>query len=122
MVHGARNSWDLGYRSELEALNHGCGNFVYHPTLSRPEPREQWRGHRNPRLLCPARGRDGRAAATATTPMAKSSVQGAFRHAKRAAGIHKRAVSIHTLRHNAGSRIMPGGIADRPRMGGSLAV
>ncbi len=45
VVHGARNAWDLGYRSELEALNHGCGNFIYHPTLSRPEPREQWRGH-----------------------------------------------------------------------------
>ncbi len=28
----------------------------------------------------------------------------------------------HTLRHYAGSRIMPGGIADRPRKGGSLAV
>ncbi|MBI2923886.1 MAG: ferredoxin--NADP reductase [Planctomycetes bacterium] len=45
VVHGARNSWDLGYRGELEALNHGCGNFVYVPTVTRPEPRENWRGH-----------------------------------------------------------------------------
>ena len=44
-MHGARNSWDLGYRSEMESLNHGCGNFVYIPTLSRPEPRDRWNGH-----------------------------------------------------------------------------
>lgn len=61
--------------------------------------REQWRRHRHPRLLFPACGRDGRSAATATTPMAKRSVQGAFRHAKREAGIHTRAVSVHTRRH-----------------------
>ena len=33
--------------------------------------------------------------------MAKSSVQGAFRRAKVAAGSHKKAVSVHTLRHYA---------------------
>lgn len=48
--------------------------------------RTHWRTHRNPRLVFPACGRDGRGAASATTPMAKSSVQGAFRAAKRKAG------------------------------------
>jgi integrase len=44
-----------------------------------------------------------RAAATGARPpppMAKSSVQGAFRHAKRDAGVGKRGVSVHTLRHS----------------------
>jgi len=45
VVHGARNSWDLGYRGEMEALAAGCRNFVYVPTLSRPEKREGWAGH-----------------------------------------------------------------------------
>ena len=45
MVHGARNSWDLGYRAELESLNHECGKFVYVPTVTRPEAREAWSGH-----------------------------------------------------------------------------
>ena len=73
--------------------------------------RTHWRAHRNPRLVFPAHGRDSRSAATATTPMAKSSVQGAFRAAKRAAGIAKRGVCVHTLRHYAGLRTMPSAVA-----------
>ena len=42
--------------------------------------------------------------------MAKSSVQGAFRHAKRAAGIHKRAVSVHTLRHSYATHLLEAGV------------
>ena len=41
------------------------------------------------RLLFPAWGRDSRSAAASQTPMAKSSVQGAFRRAKFEAGIKK---------------------------------
>ncbi|MBI1726766.1 MAG: site-specific integrase, partial [Candidatus Rokubacteria bacterium] len=54
--------------------------------------RTHWRSHRNPRRLFPACGRNGRSAATATTPMATSRVQGAFRHAARG-------VSVHILRN-----------------------
>ena len=42
----------------------------------------------------------GKGAKDAHTPMAKSSVQGAFRHAKFEAGIRKKSVSVHTLRHS----------------------
>lgn len=63
--------------------------------------RAHWCSHRNPRLLFPAWGRDSRSAGASTTPMAKSSVQGAFRRAKFEAGIKKRGVSVHTLRHYA---------------------
>jgi site-specific recombinase XerD len=75
--------------------------------------RTHWRSHRNPRLLFPACGRDGRSAATATTPMAKSSVQGAFRHAKRAAGVAKRGVSVHTLRHCYATHLLEAGVNPR---------
>jgi ferredoxin--NADP+ reductase len=37
VVHGARHSWELGYRSELLMLSRMCSNFTYIPTISRPE-------------------------------------------------------------------------------------
>ncbi len=36
VLHGARHSWDLGYRSELLNLQHICPNFTYAATISRP--------------------------------------------------------------------------------------
>jgi integrase len=75
--------------------------------------RAHWRRHRNPRLVFPAYGRNGRSGATATTPMAKSSVQGAFRHAKRAAGVTKRGVSVHTLRHCYATHLLEAGVNPR---------
>lgn len=42
---GARHSWDLGYRSELNTLLRVCGNFSYMPVISRPdEEPTPWRG------------------------------------------------------------------------------
>jgi ferredoxin--NADP+ reductase len=37
VLHGAYHSWDLGYRSELLALQHLCRNFTYAATIDRPE-------------------------------------------------------------------------------------
>ena len=45
VVHGARFSWDLGYRAELEALDHNCRTFFYFPTITRPEEDPSWSGH-----------------------------------------------------------------------------
>jgi hypothetical protein len=73
--------------------------YADHPRLHYADQRHtHWKTHRHPRLLFPALGRDGRSAAKADTPMAISSVQGAFRAAKREAGIGKRAVWIHSKR------------------------
>jgi len=45
VLHGARHSWDLGYRSELMTLRQICDNFTYIPTISRPqEESAQWNG------------------------------------------------------------------------------
>ena len=45
IVHGARNSCDLGYSSELKLLASMFTNFKYHPSITRPgnEPAE-WGG------------------------------------------------------------------------------
>jgi len=37
VVHGARHSWDLGYRSELATLSRMLPHFHYIPVVSRPE-------------------------------------------------------------------------------------
>ncbi len=37
VIHGARHSWDLGYRSELSMLNQLLPNFTYVPIISKPE-------------------------------------------------------------------------------------
>lgn len=42
--------------------------------------------------------------------MAKSSVQGAFRAAKHRAGIGKRGVSVHTLRHAYATQLLEAGV------------
>ena len=36
VLHGARYSWDLGYRAELESLSRIRPNFVYIPSITRP--------------------------------------------------------------------------------------
>ena len=72
--------------------------------------RAYWVTHRNPRLVFPAIGRDGRGARDADTPMARSSVQGAFHKAKMEAGIRKRHVAIHTLRHSYATHLLEAGV------------
>lgn len=37
VLHGARYSWDLGYRGELESLARLRANFTYIPSITRPD-------------------------------------------------------------------------------------
>ena len=84
--------------------------FVPLPKKTLDTLRQHWRSHRHSRLLFPAYGRDSRSAGNATQPMAISSVQGAFRSAKLQAGITKKAVSVHTLRHSYATHLLEIGV------------
>ena len=46
VIHGARHSWDLGYRAELATLSFYNRNFYYIPVISRPdEEKTGWAGY-----------------------------------------------------------------------------
>jgi site-specific recombinase XerD len=70
--------------------------------------RELWKTHRHPRLLFPAKGHSGQGAATATEPLARSTLQRAFRLALQASGV-KKAAHIHTLRHSYATHLLEQG-------------
>lgn len=44
VLHGARYSWDLGYRAELASLARRCANLIYLPAISRPQEDSSWGG------------------------------------------------------------------------------
>mgnify|MGYP006295482729 CR=1 FL=1 len=72
--------------------------------------RKYWATHRNPKLIFPALGRNHKGAPTAKTPMTIDSVQGALRKARFEAGIKKRRVTIHTLRHSYATHLLEAGV------------
>jgi ferredoxin--NADP+ reductase len=45
VLHGARYSWDLGYRGELESLARLRPNFTYIPSITRADEDPHFRGH-----------------------------------------------------------------------------
>src|SRR5215475_3797850 len=75
--------------------------------------RTYWKTHRNPTWLFPATGRDHQQSPRATSPMSRSSVQGAFRKAKQRAGITKTGVAIHSLRHSYATPLLEAGVNPR---------
>lgn len=72
--------------------------------------RQYWKTHRNPLWIFPATGRNHQQMSVAQQPMSRSSVQGALRKAKQRAGITKRDVSIHTLRHSYATHLLEAGV------------
>ena len=72
--------------------------------------RRYWRTHRNPRLIFPAVGRGGQSGPTSQIPVSIEGVQGALKRAKHAAGISKKGVPVHTLRHCYATHLLEAGV------------
>ena len=72
--------------------------------------REYWTIHKNSLLLFPALGRGGNKGKISKKSMSKSSVQAVFRKELFAAGIIKRRVTVHTLRHSYVTHLLVAGV------------
>ncbi len=75
--------------------------------------RTYWKTPRHQTWLFPATGRDHKHSSPATSPMRRTSVQGAFRTAKQRAGMTKRDVAIPTLRHAYAPHLLEAGVNPR---------
>ena len=104
---------DIDSQRKMIHVHRGKGakdRFVPLPESTLQCLRRHWVTHRHPRFLFPALGRGRNQAAHADAPMPKASVQGAFRQAKGEAGIQKRDVSVHTLRHSYATHLLEAGV------------
>lgn len=104
---------DIDSQRKMIHVHRGKGakdRFVPLPETTLKTLRQHWVTHRHPRLIFPALGRGRNRASQADTPMPKASVQGAFRQAKGEAGIQKRDVSVHTLRHSYATHLLEAGV------------
>ena len=104
---------DIDSQRMLIHIHRGKGakdRYVPLPSLSLHLLRRYWSTHRNATFIFPARGRSGREAPQASITMNRASVQGAFVRAKKAAGIPRSGVSVHTLRHCYATHLLEAGV------------
>ena len=87
----------------------GKDRFVPLPQATRTLLGQSWLSHRTPLWLCPAPGRAGNEAGTATEPRPLGGVQAAFRAALKETGITQKA-AVHPLRPAYATPLLDAGV------------
>jgi len=87
----------------------GKDRMVPMPERILAELRGNWRTHRHPRWLFPARTGHGAPAKRATKPISRTNVHRAFKAALLESGIAKQA-TVHTLRHSYATHLLEAGV------------
>jgi site-specific recombinase XerD len=103
---------DIDSARKMIHVRHGKGGkdrYVPLPERTLELLREYWATHRNPVLIFPSPGHGEVPLSKSTEPIARSSVQDAFREALKESGINKRA-SVHTLRHSWATHLLEAGV------------
>jgi site-specific recombinase XerD len=103
---------DIDSSRLLIHVRHGKGGkdrYVPLPHRTLARRRQYWVTQRHLVLVFPAPGRGGISRSTATTPMPRSRVQGAFREALNESGLHTHA-SVHTRRHSWATHRLEAGV------------
>ena len=104
---------DIDADAMLIHVRHGKGatdRTVPLPHYTLTLLRRYWLTHKHPSMIFPAVGRGRISGHTATEHMNRSSVQGAFLRARKAAGVTRPRVSVHTLRHSYATHLLEAGL------------
>ncbi len=91
----------------------GKGRDVPLPVSTYAALKTYWKTHRNPVLLFPALGKNGKRGGTATKPMATSSIEGALRRLRAELSEIKKHFTLHTFRHSYATHLIEAGVGVR---------